>query len=130
MTTLEKLCRANRWRIRTGHKLGDKELSPELCSTEAEGWNGDFIVPFNGELWHVRISDESGWRHLAVINAQRKVMPSWEIMCRLKEAFFSDDEWVCQFYAPKDIDIGKADRCLHLWSPLNEVLPTPPVMLV
>jgi hypothetical protein len=120
MTCTEKLCRANRWRIRTGKNGSD----------DTAGWNGAFLVPFDGELWHVIISDGGGWRHLSVSNAQKKVLPSWNIMCRLRNAFFSDEDWVCQFHPAKDDYIDDHPFCLHLWQPLDEKLPIPQYVFV
>lgn len=119
-TCLEKLCRANRWRVKTG----------KWASTEVDGWNGHFMVPLEGELWMVRISDGMGWRHLSVSNAQKRVLPSWHIMCRLKESFFGDEDWVCQYHPPKADNINDHPFVLHLWMPLNEELPKPPVIMV
>ncbi|HET9363943.1 MAG TPA: hypothetical protein VFP71_03050 [Candidatus Angelobacter sp.] len=120
MTCTEKLSRASRWRIRTG----------AFSSTEVDGWNGHFLVPLEGELWHVIISDQCEWRHLSVTNAQKKMLPSWNIMCRLKDAFFGDEDWVCQYHPAKDDNINDHPFCLHLWQPLNEQLPTPPYVFV
>lgn len=120
MTGLEKLSRANRWRIRAG----------QFASTDQDGFNGHFLVPLNGELWHVIIADGWGWKHLSVTNAQKRMMPPWEIMCRLKEAFFADDEWACQFHPAKDDYVNDHPYCLHLWLPLEEPLPKPPIWFV
>jgi hypothetical protein len=119
-TSLEKLCRANRWRIRAG----------ELGSSEVDGWNGHFIVPLDGELWHVMLSDGAGWKHLSVTNAQKRMLPSWTTMCRLRDAFFDDADWVVQFHPAKDDNINAHPYCLHLWMPLNEDLPHPSFVLV
>ena len=120
MTCLEKLLKAERWRIRKG----------QWASDETAGWNGCFIVPLDGDLYFVRISDGSLWRHLSVTNFQRKVVPSWQTMCRLKDAFFADDSWIVQFHPAKGDNISDHDYCLHLWEPLEEPLPKPPVILV
>lgn len=119
-TCLEKLCRANRWRIRSG----------QLASDDTAGWNGDFLVPLEGEYWRVRLSDGWGWRHLSVSNAQKKVLPPWNVMCRLKEAFFGDDSWVVQFHPAKSDHVNDHPFVLHLWEPLEDKLPQPPVILV
>jgi len=123
-TCLEKLLSANRWRVRTG-KLG---------SNETLGWNGAFIVPINGQLWQVIISDGTGmnvgWRHLSATNAQRREVPPWDVMCRLKELFFADDAWVVQFHPPKDDYVNDHPFVLHLWEPLEEKLPVPSIVLV
>ena len=120
MTTLEKLRRAERWRIKNG----------ALASSETDGFNGDFLVPLDGDLWHVRLSDGWGWRHASITNAQRKVLPSWQIMCRVKESFWGDDAWVMQLHPAKDENINDHAFCLHLWEPLEDKIPIPPVILV
>lgn len=120
MTCLEKLCKANRWRVRTG----------TMGSDETYGWNGAFIVPLEGELWHVILSDGMGWRHLSVKNAQKKVLPSWGLMARLKELFFDDDAWVVQFHPAKDEYVNLHPCVLHLWESLDEPMPHPHVVQV
>jgi hypothetical protein len=120
MTCLEKLLRANRWRVRKG----------QMASDETCGWNGHFIVPLEGEIWHVILSDQLGWKHLSVTNAQKKVMPSWNIMCRLKEAFFGDEDWVCQFHPAKEDYVNDHPFCLHLWQSLDEPMPHPSFVFV
>lgn len=120
MTTLEKLTRANRWRIKTG----------KMASDESAGWNGCFLVPLEGHMWHVQISDGQGWRHLSISNAQSRTLPSWTVMCRVKESFYDDAEWVVQFHPPKAEYINDHPYCLHLWSPLDEKLPVPHYTLV
>jgi hypothetical protein len=119
-TTVEKLSRAYRWRVRTG----------PYASTEFDGWNGHFLVPLDGEVWHVILSDGMGWRHLSIDNWQRKMLPSWNIMCRVKDLFFGDDSWAVQFHPARDDCVNDHPFVLHLWEPLNETLPHPPVILV
>jgi hypothetical protein len=119
-TALEKILRANRWRIREGR----------MASEDVDGWNGAFLVPLDGELYHVMISDGEGFRHLSCTNAQKKVLPPWSAMTRLKEMFWADDDWVVLYIPAKDVYINDHPYCHHLWQPLNESLPTPPFVLV
>jgi hypothetical protein len=120
MTCLEKLSRANRWRIRTG----------EFASDETDGFNGHFLVPLEGELFHVILSDGMGFRHLSVSNAQKRTLPSWTVLRRLKETFWGDDSWVVQYLPAKDDYVNDHKWVLHLWEPLNQELPKPPIILV
>ena len=119
-TCLEKITKANRWRIRTG----------QMGSDETAGWNGHFICPFNGELWHVIISDGMGFRHLSISNAQKKILPDWSVMCWAKRTFWDDEAWAVQYFPPKSEHINDCEWCLHLWQPLNDALPTPSFVLV
>jgi hypothetical protein len=114
-TCVEKLRKAERWRIMKG----------EHASCELDGWNGHFLIPMEGDIWLVRISDGWGFRHLSISNAQSRKLPSWTVMCRMKEAFFSDEDWCVQYFPPKTEYINDCGWCLHLWQPLNDPLPTP-----
>ena len=120
MTCLEKLVRANRWRVRKG----------QFASDETSGFNGHFIVPLEGDMWFVRISDGMGFKHLSISNAQRKILPNWTVMRRIKEAFFGDDEWCVQYFPAKEDYINDCEWCLHLWTPLDEPLPKPSIALI
>jgi hypothetical protein len=119
-TALEKLIKANRWRIRKG----------VLATEDVDGWNGSFLVPLDGDLFLIRISDGLGWKHLSISNAQYKKIPSWEIMTRAKDLFFADEDWCVQFFPAKDDYINDCEWCLHIWLPLDEPLPHPSVVLV
>lgn len=130
MTCTEKLCRANRWRIRKGVCAIGPVPSASLASTDEDGWNGHFLVPLEGEMWHVIISDGGGWRHLSVSNAQRKILPSWNIMCRLKDAFFDDEAWCVQFHPPKQANINDHPFCLHIWENIDREMPVPHYTMV
>jgi len=66
----------------------------------------------------------------ASISHQAKC-PSWEVMCRIKEIFFGDDECVMQLHPPKADWVNNHKYCLHLWKPINgEVIPRPPAIFV
>lgn len=119
-TTLEKLSRAERWRIKTG----------AMGSTPLDGWNGCFLVPLDGELYKVMIGDGFGWRHASVSNAQKKTLPSWQAMCRIKDLFWGDECWVVEYHPAKEDYINDHPFVLHLWEPLEEALPKPPVVMV
>lgn len=101
-----------------------------MGSEDVDGWNGCFLVPIDGELYHIMISDGMGFRHLSITNAQKKVIPSWEVMCRAKDLFFADDSWVVQYHVPKDEAINDHPFCLHLWESINEPMPHPSIVLV
>jgi hypothetical protein len=121
-TRLEKLMRANRWRIKAGQKM-----PAHLASSPEDGWQGWFLVPMEGELWQVCISDGMGFLHLSATNAQKRQLPSWQVMCRLKDAFFADEDWVVMYIPAKD-DYVNDDPFVHdLWLPINSELPHPSV---
>lgn len=78
-------------------------------------WTGTVIWSFGG-----------GWEHVSVAPSKRHITPSWDDMCRIKDMFFCEDEWVVQFHPAKSEYVNNMPNCLHLWRPLYENLPTPP----
>jgi hypothetical protein len=103
---------------------------PPWDSTEADGWNGMFIVPLEGEMWKVICGVGEGWHHVSVSNSQKKLLPSWNIMCRIKDLFFDDEDWVVQFHPARSEYVNHHPYTLHLWKPLGADLPTPHYSLV
>lgn len=90
-----------------------------------------------GEIWQggraygsVIWSNGGGWEHISVAPYKRSHTPTWDEMCRLKDMFFRDDEVVVQFHPAKSDYVNNVPNCLHLWRPLNEVMPTPPSIMV
>ena len=63
-------------------------------------------------------SDEKLWYHASITRGDGK-MPTYEDLCWLRENFFQD-RWAFQYFPPKDQHISHHDKCLHLWSCLEE----------
>ena len=109
MKTIEKL--------RTTPRLLTKVIAEDGgCGIIAmPKWTGTVIWSFGG-----------GWEHVSVAPMKKHITPSWDDMCRIKDMFFNDDEWVVQFHPAKSEYVNNMPNCLHLWRPLYENLPTPP----
>ena len=86
--------------------------------------NGCFIMGFNGRLYKIIASSGYGWEHISV--SSEKFTPGWEVMCRIKNMFFNDDEVVMQLHPAKKDYINNCTTCLHLWRPLEQAIPLPP----
>lgn len=71
-----------------------------------------------------------GWEHVSVCPYSHNHTPTWDEMCSLKDMFFRDDEVVVQYHPAKSEYVNNMPNCLHLWRPINEVLPTPPSIMV
>ena len=72
--------------------------------------------------------ERSGWEHVSVSTKRR--IPNWEEMCFVKFLFWNDDEAVMQLHPPKADYVNYFPNCLHLWRPLDSVIPLPPSILV
>jgi len=71
---------------------------------------------------------ESGWEHVSVSLANR--CPTWEEMCFVKDLFWHDDEVVLQFHPAKRNYVNHHPFVLHLWRPVDGVVPMPPLWTV
>ena len=113
----------NRHRLRQGRLASDKTY----------GFNGAFAfaVPGEARLVCVIASDGLCWQHVSVsFGAHNHKIPSWEIMCRVKDLFWEPEDWVVQFHPAKSQSVNFHPGCLHLWRPLAQPLPTPPAETV
>lgn len=65
-----------------------------------------------------------GWDHVSVSFRDR--CPTWDEMCRVKDAFFNRDE-CCIEYHPAQADyVNLYPYCLHIWKPQALEIPKPP----
>ncbi len=108
----------NQYRVRSGF----------LASTDADGNNGVFKIPYKNYLIQTVVSDGMGWEHVSVSLPKRA--PYWSEMNYIKELFWDPEEWVVQFHPAKSQYVNNHEFCLHLWRPTNENLPVPPSILV
>lgn len=91
-------------------------------------YNGAFKISYQGTYYFVIASNGEGWEHVSVSHSQR--IPSWEVMCKIKDMFFHEEEVVMQLHPKKSEYVNNHSNCLHLWRPINEIIPTPPKFLV
>ena len=72
----------------------DEILKNERITNERIGIDGfSSYIKFGGYTASLIVSTGAGWEH-ASISPLRKVMPSWEDMCTLKDIIWNEDEEV------------------------------------
>lgn len=99
----------------------------ELASDFLYGNNGAFKV-FRGRTTFLIIaSDGMGWEHVSVhcLTDGKERTPTWSEMCFVKDLFWSDDDCVIQYHPVKDQYVNTHKHTLHLWKPVNQVIPIP-----
>ena len=103
-----------------------------MKSTEKNGNNGVFIIAynFNGikQSCLCIASDGGGWEHVSASRKDRCL--TWEEMCIIKSIFWEDSDCVIQYHPPKDQYVNNHEYCLHLWRPIDQILPMPPKIFV
>lgn len=77
----------------------------------------------------VLFSWSGGWEHVSVSPLNKRILPTWEEMCKLKDMFFLAEEWVVQYHPAESEYVNNVPNCLHLWRPLKQDMPVPPAIL-
>ncbi len=81
-------------------------------------------------LFLILASDGLGWEHVSIsIVGNRKELPAWDEMCYIKDLFWDDTDVVVQYHPSKEEYVNNAN-VLHMWSPTDVDIPTPPPVLV
>lgn len=91
-------------------------------------YNGAFRINYLGTNWNVIAGNGLGWDHISVSNPQR--IPSWAVMCKIKELFFEDEETVIQYHPKKSEYKNVHPNCLHLWRKQEGEFELPPSFMV
>lgn len=112
------------------YRLSDAER--RIGGTAGDGGNGIFKVYVEGRSFFCVASNGGGWDHVSVspCNKKRKVCPTWEEMCAIKDMFFEPEETVVEYHPPKSEYVNNYEYCLHLWRPQNVEVPRPPKIFV
>lgn len=85
---------------------------------------GMFIgVNYRGAMIQVMFGVGHGWEHVSVSLIKR--CPTWDEMTWVKGEFWRDEEVVMQLHVPKAEHKNEHKFCLHLWRPLDKVIPRP-----
>ena len=61
--------------------------------------------------------DELPYIHASV--SREKAMPTYEDLCRLKEAVFGADRYAAMVFPPASFHVNIHKHCLHLWGPID-----------
>jgi hypothetical protein len=69
-----------------------------------------------------------GWEHLSISTPVK--CPTWEQMQQMKEIFWRDDECCMQLHPKKEDYVNNHPYCLHIWKPIDQEIPTPPLIMV
>ena len=113
MRTIEEI--AANSRISAPYKATDGFVA----TISMPGWTGSVIC-----------SDGAGWEHVSVSPYKRRITPSWDDMCRIKDIFWHEDEAVIQIHPPKAEYVNNMPNCLHLWRCTYKDMVLPPSCLV
>jgi hypothetical protein len=110
-----------------------RQKSGAQASDESYGNNGAFLLTGGDRDLFCIASDGGGWEHVSVhaIKRQRSCTPTWEEMCRVKDAFWDGEDVVMQLHPRRSQYVNCHPHTLHLWRPTTGIaIPEPPAILV
>ncbi len=105
-----------------------KNKNLTIWNETPDGFNG--VINIFGNCCTVVCSWGGGWDHVSIAPVKRTLMPTWNMMCELKEIFFRDDEYAVQYHPPKSKNVSMVNNCLHIWKPTKAELTVPPSIMV
>lgn len=112
------------WKFLNAHRIRDGYYR----SDDSDGCNGMFVLFVCCERLRIIASDGEGWKHVSVSRTESHKVPTWEMMCKIKDLFFESEDWVVQFHPAQSEYVNNHPGCLHLWKP-DIGFPTPPSIL-
>lgn len=98
--------------------------NPRISKAQQLGFMnvGEVRLPCSRVCSVVWSEDEGGYEHVSVAPRNKKLLPTWNDMCVLKDIFFSDEEEAYQIHPKKSEYVDLKSNCLHLWKPRNHEL--------
>ena len=110
-------------------KIAEIKENPklEILQTSIDGLFGILHMP---GLRHCTVIASWGgeWEHVSVCPSNRT--PDWNEMCAIKDMFWNYDEVVMQIHPAKSNYVNLMPNCLHLWRPIGQEIPVPPILYV
>lgn len=113
-----------RYRVKEGPLGSDSEIDN----------SGAFEIPIKDENYLAIAAQDLGWEHVSISRivawGRKNRPPRWEIMCEIKNIFWSRDTCVLQYHPAEKDYINCHPYTLHLWRPIDQKFPTPPKIMV
>ena len=103
-------------------------LIREFDNDEIFQFYGHYTDPVTRKDYLVKFTRGFGWEHLSA--STRNKTPEWDIMCKLKEIFWRDDECCVEYHPKREDYVNNMPYCLHIWKKIDSEFDTPPSILV
>lgn len=87
-----------------------------------------YTDPITRKDYLVKFTRGFGWEHLSA--STRNKTPEWDVMCKLKEIFWKDDECCVEYHPKKEDYVNNMPYCLHVWKKIGCEFEMPPSILV
>jgi hypothetical protein len=88
-----------------------------------------FHIPAKGYIIRVIASTGLGWERVSVMLTNNRTT-NWKEMCAIKNIFWDPEDCVMQLHPPESRYINDHNHCLHLWRPIDQTIPMPPLVMI
>lgn len=109
-------------------------LDPAARALQVTVNGGAYVLPSCEPGWSLFfiLSNGAGWEHVSVraIQGKRSRIPTWKEMCQVKAACWAPEDLVLQFHPPASRYVNTHSSVLHLWRPIGQAVPQPPLECV
>lgn len=118
--------------------------APRNIATNTGDREGMFLIPCEAKGYEVLVivhdggygPEPTGWEHVSVsmrtrtTQGSKTTMPTWDVMCAIKDLFWDKEEAVLQIHPPASDYVNLHKGCLHLWRQVGRNPPLPDVKMV
>lgn len=101
--------------LHTLDKYRKSDFERKFYGCNGDSGNGVFLVRIKGKRYLIIASNGGGWDHVSISANKENYMPTWDVLCAVKQLFFEDEEEVVQFFPRKSEYVNIHEYCLHLW---------------
>lgn len=103
-------------------------LIREIDNEQIFQFYGHYTDPVTRKDYLVKFTSGFGWEHLSA--STRNKVPEWDVMCKLKEIFWKDDECCVEYHPKREDYVNNMPYCLHIWKKIGSEFEMPPSILV
>ena len=91
--------------------------APRVCVYEmySDGLAGAYTFT-NGTAATLVVTHDGEYDHVSVAPTNHRKVPSWDMMCELKDLCFNPEDEAYQIHPPKSEYVNLVENCLHLWA--------------
>lgn len=110
---------------------GKLQILTKLNNEDGVQIRAYFTHPVTQKRYWCKFTSAYGWEHLSVSpQPQRGKVPEWDVMCRVKDIFWSEEECCIEYHPRKSQYVNNNETCLHIWRPIVATIPEPPTILL
>ena len=91
--------------------------APRVCLYDrySNGFAGLYVFA-NGTSATLVVTHDGEYDHVSVSPLNHRKVPTWDMMCELKDLCFNPEEEAYQIHPPKSEYVNVMPNCLHLWA--------------